>query len=262
MAKAILYDATKCTACRGCQAACKQWNELEADETKNTGSYENPSDLSPRTWLKMKFNEVETDNGLAWLFTRRACMHCTEAGCVKVCPTKAVYHHDLGFVAYNKDICSGCGYCVDACPFDVPRMQGNTLTGKKKMDKCLFCIDRVTNGLEPACVKTCPPGALAYGERVDMIAAADQRISKLADLGVEAELYGRTDLDGLHVMYVLANPASDHKLPTKPEVSPSVTLWQDILQNVGYAAVGVVAGGLLLNYLVARARMVKEKEGK
>lgn len=262
MAKAILYDATKCTACRGCQAACKQWNDLEADETKNTGSYENPPDLSPRTWLKMKFNEVENDNGLAWLFTRRACMHCTEAGCVKVCPTKAVYHHDLGFVAYNKEICSGCGYCVDACPFNVPRLDGSRLTGKAKMDKCLFCIDRVTNGLEPACVKTCPPGALAFGDREEMVDAADLRISKLGEQGIEAQLYGRKDLDGLHVMYVLANPAADHALPAKPEVSPSVTLWQDILQPVGYAAVGVVGAGLLLNYMVARARMVKEKEGK
>ena len=53
MAKAILFDSTKCTACRGCQVACKQWNNLEADETVNTGTYENPPDLSSRTWLKM-----------------------------------------------------------------------------------------------------------------------------------------------------------------------------------------------------------------
>jgi formate dehydrogenase iron-sulfur subunit len=260
--KAILYDATKCTACRGCQAACKEWNDLKADETVNTGSYENPPDLTPRTWLKMRFNELETDTGLAWLFTRRACMHCTEAGCVKVCPTKAVYHHDLGFVAYNKEICSGCGYCVDACPFNVPRMEGSSLTGKKKMDKCLFCIDRVTNGLEPACVKTCPPGALAFGERQDMLDAADRRISKLAEQGIEANLYGRNELQGLHVMYLLAYPVADHKLPANPEVSPSVTLWQDILQPVGYAAVGLVAAGLAMNYMVARIRMVKEKEGR
>jgi formate dehydrogenase iron-sulfur subunit len=57
MAKAILFDSTKCTACRACQVACKQWNNLEAEETTNTGTIENPPDLSPRTWLKMKFNE-------------------------------------------------------------------------------------------------------------------------------------------------------------------------------------------------------------
>src|SRR4030042_4356765 len=104
--KAILYDATKCTACRGCQTACKQWNgndeyipspggnEIQA---KNTGSYENPPDLSPQTWLKMRFTEVEADGKVRWLFTRRACMHCTDAACVRVCPNDSLYHHELGF---------------------------------------------------------------------------------------------------------------------------------------------------------------------
>ena len=104
--KAILYDATKCTGCRGCQVACKAWNDLEAEETTNSGTYENPPDLSPNTWLKMQFEEVvDTDapGGLSWLFTRRACMHCSDAGCVKVCPTGALHYHELGFVAYDKD---------------------------------------------------------------------------------------------------------------------------------------------------------------
>ena len=63
MAKAILYDATKCTACRACQVACKQWNELEAEETTNRGTYENPPDLSPQTWLKIKFMPEVKRNG-------------------------------------------------------------------------------------------------------------------------------------------------------------------------------------------------------
>src|SRR4030043_1101334 len=111
--KAILYDATRCTACRGCQAACKQWNENDefipgpSDEkgvvAKNRGSYENPPDLSPQTWLKMRFTEIESDGKVRWLFTRRACMHCTDAACVKACPNGTLYHHELGFVPYTKD---------------------------------------------------------------------------------------------------------------------------------------------------------------
>jgi len=76
MDKAILYDSTKCTACRGCQVACKSWNEHKAEETENCGSYENPPELSPETWVKMRFIETERNGKLAWLFARRACMHC------------------------------------------------------------------------------------------------------------------------------------------------------------------------------------------
>ena len=67
--KIILEDVTKCMGCRGCQVACKQWNELEAEETINTGSYENPPDLSPQTWVKVKFTEVVRGGKVRWLFT-------------------------------------------------------------------------------------------------------------------------------------------------------------------------------------------------
>jgi formate dehydrogenase iron-sulfur subunit len=80
--KAILYDATRCTACRGCQSACKQWNENDqgtVEKTVNTGSYENPPDLSPTTWLKIEFRETDNSGKLKWLFNRRSCMHCTDA---------------------------------------------------------------------------------------------------------------------------------------------------------------------------------------
>ena len=70
--KAILYDTTLCTGCRACQAACKQWNENEGERTVNSGSYENPPDLSPQTWLKMEFREIEWGDKIDWLFTRRA----------------------------------------------------------------------------------------------------------------------------------------------------------------------------------------------
>ena len=206
--KIILEDVTKCMGCRGCQVACKQWNELEAEETINTGSYENPPDLSPQTWVKVKFTEVVRGGKVRWLFTRQACMHCTEATCVKVCPTGALYHHELGFVTYDKDLCSGCGYCVDFCPFHVPRSKRNLLTGVAKMDKCTFCttssLDRIAAGYEPACVKSCPTDALIYGDRDELVAEGKKRIAVLRAKGhSDAYLYGDKELGGLHVMYVL-----------------------------------------------------------
>ena len=68
MAKAILYDAIKCTACRACQVACKGWNQLPAEETTNRGTYENPPDLSFQTWLKIKFTEVKRNGKMKNIF--------------------------------------------------------------------------------------------------------------------------------------------------------------------------------------------------
>jgi len=261
--KAILYDSSKCTACRGCQVACKQWWGLEAETTTNRGTYENPPDLSADTWVKIRFNEISNGNGgVEWIFTRQSCMHCTDAACVKVCPTKALYYHPLGFVAYNKDLCSGCGYCVEFCPFDVPRAKGNDITGIRKIDKCILCGDRIANGQEPACVKACPTDALIFGDRDELVAIGKKRVQELQSKYPNAYLYGEKELGGLHVMYVLTQTPDVHGLPAHPDMPVAAIAWQDVIQPVGYAVAGLAVVGLGLNYLVARATANKEAEAE
>ena len=110
--KAMLLDPTRCTACRGCVVACKAWNDREAEETTNRGTYENPPGLSSKTWTTVKFKEMDGDNGIPrWLFTVYRCMHCTDAGCVKACPTGArVFGNlldpksEIRFVLKNKKV--------------------------------------------------------------------------------------------------------------------------------------------------------------
>ena len=273
MEKAILYDATKCTACRACQVACKQWNELPAEETTNRGTYENPPDLSYKTWVKIKFSEVYRGRQFSWLFARRACMHCTDAGCVRVCPSGALYHHEYGFVTYDKNLCTGCGYCIEACPFDVPRSRRNVVTGIAKMDKCTFCttpgLDRIDEGWEPACVKTCPTDALVYGDRNDLLARGKRRVQELKAGGYgNAYLYGEKELGGLHVLYVLDDSPEVYGLPVAPKVPVAVTAWQDVLQPIGWAVGGLAIIGMGLNYIIAREAKImrdlpgKKKEGK
>ncbi len=266
--KAILFDTTKCMACRACQVACKQWNGLEGEQTTNRGGYENPPDLSAQTWIKVKFIEAERQGKINWLFTRQACMHCTDAACIKVCPTKALYRHELGFVAYDKDLCSGCGYCVDFCPFHVPRSQRNLITGIAKMNKCTLCttpgLDRIAEGYAPACVKTCPPNALVFGDRDQLVAEGTKRIQALKSQGYSnSYLYGEKELDGLHVMYVLDDSPGVYELPVNPQV-PAVTIaWQDVIQPLGWMLGGLTIIGLGLNYLVAReAKLTKELPGR
>lgn len=275
--KAILYDATRCTACRGCQSACKQWNENDEKipalsggvKARNTGSYENPPDLSPTTWLKIKFTETVTDGKVDWLFARRGCMHCTDAACVKVCPTGALYHDATnGMVRLNPDICSGCGYCVEFCPFDVPRLEGSTLLGKTKAAKCGMCtqaeLNRIDAGLEPACVKTCPTDALTFGDRDTLLARAKTAVAGLAAAGFpNATLFGEKELGGLHVLYVLKDKPEKYDLPADPKFPATATAWQDVIQPLGWAVGGLTLLGLALNFVIAReAKMTRELPGK
>ena len=79
---AMLYDASKCTGCKGCQVACKQWNVLYSNLGMNafpfSGSYQNPEDLNGSNRLVMTFKEKKSDNQLRpveWAFGRRSCFH-------------------------------------------------------------------------------------------------------------------------------------------------------------------------------------------
>ena len=239
MAKAILIDTSKCTACRGCQVACKQWNDLPAEKTRNWGSYQNPPHLSAVTWKLVTFHEVEENNEFRWLFLPKQCLHCTDASCVSVCPTGAAYHEGE-FVLIDQGLCIGCGYCVEACPFGVPHsMPGPDGRHKSTARKCTFCIDRVTSGLLPACAKTCPAGAYRVGERAEMIASGRARVERLKAQGrSNAYLYGENELGGLHVMLVLADQPALYGLPEHPRAATKNVLGQWLS---GLVAAGVIA---------------------
>ncbi|MFZ3254657.1 MAG: 4Fe-4S dicluster domain-containing protein, partial [Syntrophales bacterium] len=121
--KSLLISPEACIGCRSCQTACKAWNQLAGSKTKNTGSFENPPDLTPDLYTKIRYEEVPDASGkLRWLFVSQRCMHCGDAGCMKICPAPgALYRTVAGAVAFRKEKCIGCRLCVAACPFHVPR---------------------------------------------------------------------------------------------------------------------------------------------
>jgi len=259
MTKAMLIDVSKCTACRACQVACKAWNDLPGEVTVCLGCYDNPPDLSPDTWNRIAFWEIERDDRLAWVFRPVRCMHCTDAPCVRVCPTGALFHHPDGFTAYDESRCNGCGYCTQFCPYGVPHLKDGSLWGKGQSTKCTFCQDRVTNGLEPACAKACPTGAIKFGDRAALIEEGRARVEALKGQGLsEANLYGDDILGGLGMMYVLTDPPSVFDLPEHP-TGALATAWQPWVQTLGGIAVGATAVGLAINWLVARKKIKAEE---
>ena len=261
MAKAILFDAFRCTGCRGCQVACKQWNDLPAEVTHNTGSYQNPPRVSADTWLVMQFREVENGDGVAWAFGRHACMHCLHPACVSACPVGALYKTDDGPVLYHDDRCIGCRYCMLACPFEIPTFQWDQgLFEGAEIKKCTFCIDRLSAGMEPACVHTCPSGALMYGERDELIAVAEGRIREHPERYVD-HVYGKDEAGGTSLLYISTVPFEELGMPQLgPEPIQEDT--EDIMTKATPAVlVGMLVGLGGLYWVVKRRQEMMGKNG-
>ena len=248
---AMLVDVTKCVGCWWCYAACKEYNRLP-ETTKPDPS--DPPPLAPDTWTTL----YTVNNGSVLTFPRKlACNHCTDAACVKVCPTGALSYNEKGFVQYDRSKCSGCGYCVEFCPFDIPQLERNRISGDAKMYKCTFCKERVADGEQPACAAACPEGAIKFGKRSDLLQEGAAAVAALIDTKPNAVLYGENELGGLHVMYVLDDSPDTYGLPVDPEVSSAVTV-RDILKWLGVGATGAVLAGFGLNYMIARKMLASE----
>ncbi len=259
---AKLIDVTKCIGCKACQTACMEWNDLRDEVGTNVGVYDNPPDLTEHSWTVMRFTEYENPDGnLEWLIRKDGCMHCEDPGCLKACPAPgAIVQYTNGIVDFHEENCIGCGYCVTGCPFNIPRISKRD----HRAYKCTLCSDRVAVGQEPACVKTCPTGAIVFGTKEDMKQHAAERIEDLKERGFEnAGLYDPPGVGGTHVMYVLHHadkPSLYHGLPDDPHISPLVSLWKGVTKPLALGVMALAALSGFFHYMRVGPNEVSEEE--
>jgi formate dehydrogenase iron-sulfur subunit len=247
----FLVDASRCIGCRSCQVACKEWNHLEVDKTTHQGTFENPRDLTPNLYNRIRFVEKADEKGdVTWRFVNERCLHCGDAGCMKVCPSPgALYRTKDGIVGFDKEKCISCKYCVSACPFNIPRYGADD-----KVSKCHLCLDRIGAGMVPACAKACPTQTLLYGGRDALIARAK---------GAGKKLYGENALEGLGVLYALEGKPEEYGLPSDPSIPTSIFLWKDVVRPLGILGFWGSIAAVVVHYVTFGSRQLEEDgEGK
>ena len=209
--KSFFIDTTKCTACRGCQMACKQWNQRATEKTINRGSHQNPPDLSYNTWKLVRFSE-NPGVKVNWYFFPEQCRHCISPPCKDVADGKVkgaiAQDEKTGAVVFNPKVKikpADFKEIREACPYDIPRFHA----GMGIMAKCTMCFDRTKEGILPACVKTCPTGAMSFGDREEILKKANKRLEEVQGIYKNAML---TNPDDIRVIYLLADdPQKYHK---------------------------------------------------
>lgn len=148
------FDNSRCTGCKTCVLACKDYKDLDT-----TMSFRHVYDYEGGSWTQ---NENGSWSQSAFVYhLSMACNHCGNPICVHVCPTGAMHKEgEYGLVVVDTHVCVGCGYCELSCPYGAPKVSARL----KQSAKCDGCIDRVREDKPPICVKSCPMRALEFGE--------------------------------------------------------------------------------------------------
>jgi len=192
----MVIDLKRCIGCHACVLACK------AENATGPGTF----------WSKVADEEEGQYPSVRRYFLPKLCMHCQDAPCIEVCPTGASYQRDDGIVLVDPEKCVGCGYCIVACPYGARYLNEeqtgyfkegltpNEVIGYKKhklgvVEKCTFCVDRLKEGREPACVKICLTKARYFGDLDDPSSEVSKLVTfkhgsqLLKELGTNPSVY-------------------------------------------------------------------------
>jgi formate dehydrogenase iron-sulfur subunit len=241
MSHALLLDTTRCIGCGACSAACKEQNALPLEIEEITTAY--------------TYTVVEKRAGVN---VRRMCMHCLTPTCVSVCPVGAMTKTPEGPVLYDPKRCIGCRYCIQACPFDVPKYQWDKAI--PVVGKCVMCAPRLAAGLPTACASVCPTGATAFGQRDELIRVARERMAAEPSRYVN-HIYGLDEAGGTSVLLLSGVPFAQLGLRENLPKQPLGQLTWAVLSHVPDI---VTLGGALLYgiyWITRRREYVQRIEG-
>ncbi len=165
-------NTNECMGCRMCIISCKDKNNLPVGE-----KFRRVYDYSGGSW-SVDENGVMNATDLFSYAVTSGCHHCANPSCMEGCPVSAIQKREDGIVWIDQDLCVGCGYCVEACPFNAPYKSTTTYTSRK----CDLCKDLIDNGEKPVCVQSCQIRCLEFGKLEDLKAAHPDAVDVIAPL--------------------------------------------------------------------------------
>jgi Fe-S-cluster-containing dehydrogenase component len=240
---AVLVDATLCTGCRACEAACSEANHLAAPARSGEDAvFSTRRNTDVGVYTVINRAAAGSPQGEP-RYVKKQCMHCLDPACASACLTKALEKKRGGPVVYHKERCIGCRYCMVACQFDVPKF--DFASPAPYIYKCSFCADRQAQGLLPACASVCPSGALKFGHRAALIDEARTRIYQNPGKYVH-HVYGESEAGGTNWLYISDVPfeklgfRTDLGTTSPPELTRTalaavpfvLTLWPPLLMGL------------------------------
>jgi len=256
----VLFDSTLCIGCRKCEKGCNTVNELPAPDKPF-------DDLSVLDEKRRTTNESftvvnrykSTEKPSEEKFRKIQCNHCLEPACAAACFVKAFQKTPSGAVVYDASVCVGCRYCMIACPFEIPTYEYHEVL-TPRVRKCTMCYPRISKGLLPGCVESCPTEALYFGKRTDLLKIARQRISKNPDQYTD-HIYGENEMGGTSWLYLsgsrFAEIGLNEHLGTKPAIEYTAGTLSAVPIIVGLWPV-LLTGAYAMNK--RREKIVKEEQ--
>jgi len=216
----FVIDVSRCIDCRACLVACSVENNVSMEHT--------------RIWVH-DLGLMGEFPDLSRKFMPYNCMHCDNPPCTEVCVSGATYKDpENGLVLVDQEACIGCGFCVDACPYNARYLDSE----RGVVDKCTACVQRLEVGMQPACVATCVGGSRLFGDLNDPISEVSQALKN-------ARSVQRFDLEykpgvstGPNIFFTNGDVLQSGLGPRMPQYTASEQVWKKGLVPLMAAAVG------------------------